>query len=128
MASIDPDLLHSNFDSLTAYITDNGTTLTAKGLNPATVQASLAGADTDLTAKKKDRDADKTALTISQQAYADSASVNYKTFSNGVDVVAGALGKETPAGKQVLQFRKNVTGADRHHAHPEPAPVAEPAK
>lgn len=127
MASIDPDLLHSNFDSLTAYIADNGAALTAKGLVPATVSASLAGADTDLTAKKKVRDADKTALEISQQAYVGSATVNYKTFSNGVDVVAGALGKDTPAGKQVLQFRKNVTGAD-HHTHPAPAPAAEPPK
>lgn len=128
MANIDPDLLHSNFDSLTAYITSNGATLTAKGLVPATVQASLAGANTDLTAKKKIRDDAKTALTVGQQNYAASASVNYKTFSNGVDVVAGALGKETPEGKQVLQYRKNVTGSDRHHDHSEPAPAAEPAK
>ena len=122
MAYIDPDLLHSNFDSLTALITDNGATLAAKGLTPATVTASLSGANTDLTAKKKDRDADKTTLATSQKAYADSAAINYKAFSNGVDEVAGALGKETPLGKQVLQYRKNVTGAD-HHASPQPAPA-----
>jgi hypothetical protein len=121
MAYIDPDLLHSNFDSLTAFITDNGATLTAKGLNDDTVKASLSGANDDLTGKKKERDANKTALATSQQAYADSAAVNYKAFSNGVDEVAGALGKETPLGKQVLQFRKNVTGAS-HHASPQPAP------
>ena len=68
MAYIDPDLLHSNFDSLTAFITDNGAALTAKGLNPATVTANLSGANADLTGKKKDRDADKTALATSQQA------------------------------------------------------------
>ncbi len=127
MAYIDPDLLHSNFDSLTSFITDNGAALTASGLVPATVMTNLAGADTDLTAKKKVRDANKTALAISQQTFADSAAVNYKTFSNGVDVVAGALGKETPLGKQVLQFRKNVTGAD-HHTHHEPAPAPAAAK
>ena len=122
MAYIDPDLLHSNFDSLTTFITDNGATLTAKGLNGDTVKANLSGANSDLTEKKKDRDADKTALATSQQAFADSAAVNYKTFSNQVDVVAGALGKETPLGKQVLQFRKNVTGSN-HHASPQPAPA-----
>ena len=127
MAYIDPDLLHSNFDSLTTFITDNGATLTAKGLNPATVTANLSGANNDLTEKKKDRDADKTTLATSQQAYADSAAVNYKTFSNEVDVVAGALGKETPLGKQVLQFRKNVTGAN-HHASPQPAPAPTPTQ
>ena len=127
MAYIDPDLLHSNFDSLVTFITDNGATLTAKGLTPATVTASLSGANTDLTAKKKDRDADKTALAVSQKAYADSAAINYKAFSNGVDEVAGALGKETPLGKQVLQYRKNVTGSN-HHASPQPAPAPAQSK
>lgn len=127
MAHIDPDLLHSNFDSLTTFITDNSAALIAKGLVPTTVSASLAGGNADLTAKKKTRDADKTALETSQQAYVGSAATQYKIFSNGVDVVAGALGKETPLGKQVLQFRKNVTGAD-HHASPQPAPDTTPAK
>ena len=127
MAYVDPDLLHSNFDSLATFITDNGATLTAKGLNPTTVTANLAGANTDLTDKKKDRDANKTALATSQQAFADSAAVNCKTFSNQVDVVAGALGKETPLGKQVLQFRKNVTGSN-HHPSLQPAPAAAAAK
>jgi hypothetical protein len=127
MAYIGPDLLHSNFDSLTAFITDNGAALTAKGLDPATVTARLSGANTDLTAKKKDRDTNKTALATSQQAYSDSAAMNYKTFSNGVDEVAGALGKETPLGKQVLQYRKNTTGAN-HHASPQPAPAPTPTQ
>jgi len=123
MGYIDPDLLHSNLDSLIAYVTDNSATLTAKGLNAAMVQTNLTAINGDLTTKKTARDNQKTQLTVSQQAFAASAATNYTAFSNAVDTVAGALGKSTPAGKQVLNYRKNVTGAS-HHASHEPAPAA----
>jgi hypothetical protein len=127
MGYIDPDLLHSNLDSLIAYVTDNSAALTAKGLNATMVQTNLTAINGDLTTKKTARDNQKTQLTVSQQAFAASAATNYTAFSNAVDTVAGALGKSTPAGKQVLNYRKNVTGAN-HHASHEPAPAAAAAK
>jgi hypothetical protein len=127
MGYVDPDLLHSNLDSLITYVEENSALLTTKGLNPATIQTNLTTVNDDLTGKKGKRDAKKTELTTLQQTYADSAATNYTAFSNAVDIVAGALGKETPAGKQVLHYRKNVTGAN-HHASPAPAPASVPAK
>jgi hypothetical protein len=123
----DPDLLHSNLDSLSTFVTTNSAALSAKGLNPATAQTNLTAVNADLTTKKNARDTQKTVLSTAQQAFADSAATNYTAFSDAIEAVAGTLGKKTPAGKQVLGYRKNVTGAG-HHASPEPAPAAVPAK
>jgi len=127
MGYIDPDLLHSNLDSLSTFVTTNSASLTAKGLNPGTVQANLTVVNGDLTTKKNARDAQKTVLSTAQQAFADSAATNYTAFSDAIEAVAGTLGKKTPAGKQVLGYRKNVTGSG-HHPGPQPAPAAAPAK
>jgi hypothetical protein len=94
MGYIDPDLLHSNLDSLIAYVTDNSAALTAKGLNATMVQTNLTAINGDLTTKKTARDNQKTQLTVSQQAFAASAATNYTAFSNAVDTVAG--GRPSP--------------------------------
>ena len=116
MGYIDPDLLHSAMDDFTTLITDNDAVIAAKGLNTATVKANLATINTDLTGKKGLRDKQRTILTTAQQDFAGSASNNYTAFSDTIDAVAGAVGKKTPLGKQVLKLRKHVLGGNRQPA------------
>jgi len=113
MSYVDPEELLGSLDGLVNFITANTQPLTAKGLNPAMIKGNLEGVKSDLSAKKNDRDAKKAALKEAQQAFETSASTNYRTFSDAVDTVSGALGKQTPQGQQVLNYRKNVTGSNR---------------
>jgi len=125
MSYIDPDLLHGVLDNVITCVNDNAATLTNKGMTPATITANLTAIKTDLSGKKTDRDKQKTTLVVSQQAFAKSAADNYTAFSDIIDNVAGALGKKTPAGKQVLGYRQHVTGSDqRSSPQPAPAPAA----
>jgi hypothetical protein len=127
MGYIDPDLLHSAMDELTTFVTDNDATITGKGLVTATVKANLATINTDLTGKKGARDKQRTILAVAQQAFADSAATNYTSFSSMVDSVAGAVGKTTPLGQQVLNIRKHVLGGKRKAAS-QPAPATATSK
>ncbi len=127
MGYIDPDLLHSAMDELTSVVTDNDATITGKGLNTTTVKAGLATINTDLSAKKNARDKQRTILASAQQDFATSATTNYTTFSDAIDTVAGAVGKKTPLGKQVLKLRKHVLGGKRQAAA-QPAPATATSK
>ena len=123
MSYIDPDQLHGALDSLIACVGTNSAALTAKGVNPATMTASLTGIRDDLSSKKDIRDKKKTELAQAQADFASAASDNYSGFSDLVDALAGALGKKTPAGDQVLNYRKHLN-ATPNHASPQPAPAA----
>jgi hypothetical protein len=127
MGYIDPDLLHSALDNFSTFVDDNDALLTSKGLTTATVKTNLTNINTDLTGKKKVRDNQRTSLTTAQQAFAASAAVNYTAFSDAIDSVAGALGKKTPSGKQVLGYRKHVLKG-KHATPSEPVTEAAPAK
>jgi len=124
MSYIDPDQLHGALDGMIAFVGNNAATLTTKGLNPTTVTTGLTTIRDDLGGKKSIRDQKKTDLKVAQQAFADSASANYTAFSNAVDTVAGALDKTSPAGQQVLDFRKHLNAAPQHHSSAPPAPPA----
>ncbi len=128
MSYIDPDLLSGALNNLITFVGDNGTTLSAKGVDSTTISDSLTDIKSDLASTKTIRDNAKTALAVAQQNFAASAASNYTAFSNAIDTVSGAMGKLTPAGKQVLGYRKHVTGADNHHASPQPASTETPAK
>lgn len=127
MSYIDPDLLHGELDNFITFVGNNTAALTTAGFNATTVQTNLTTIKTDLSGKKTTRDNQKTVLALAQQAFGTSATTNYAAFSNAIDAVAGALGKQTPAGKQVLNYRKHVTGSDAH-ASPTPVPATVPAK
>jgi hypothetical protein len=127
MGYIDPDLLHSALDNFSTFVDDNDALLTSKGVTTATVKTNLTTINTDLTGKKKVRDTEKTTLATAQQAFAASAAANYTSFSDAIDAVAGALGKKTPSGKQVLGYRKHVLGG-KHPTPAEPVTEAAPAK
>jgi uncharacterized membrane protein YgcG len=111
--SIDPEELLGSIDTLIQFIDDNTAALTAKGLAPATIKASLTGIRTDLFGKFTTRNNARTALTNAQTLFETAGNTNYKTFSDAIDIVAGAMGKLTAEGKQVQNMRKNVTGSNK---------------
>jgi hypothetical protein len=124
MSYIDPDALHGAMTDLNTAITDNADTLTANGVVPATLQANLKIIQDDLGGKKGIRDKAKTALTNAQQDYALAATNNYTKFSDLIDAAAGGLGKHTPEGQRVLDYRKHLNASHTHPAAPAPAPTA----
>jgi hypothetical protein len=126
MSYIDPDQLHGALDGFITFIGDNAANLTAKGLNPTTVEATATVIRDDLAGKKDVRDKKKTELTIAQQGFVTAGVNNYSGFSDLVDTVAGALGKKTPAGEQALNYRKHLN-ATPNHTGSQPAPAATPA-
>ncbi len=109
----DPEEFLGSLDTLIKFIDDNTAAITAKGVTSATVKTSLTGIRADVFAKKTARDNQRTTLTNSQKAFELSATNNYTTFSDAVDLLSGAMGKKTAEGKQVLNTRKNVTGANK---------------
>lgn len=123
MSYVDPDALHGAFNDFIGFVkdSDNAALLTAKGLNPATVQANLEGMEGDLDANKIARDKKKTELATAQQAFVDSGAANYSGFSSTIDSVAGTLGKSTPAGQQVLAIRSHLNAAPQTRSAPAPA-------
>ena len=122
MSYIDPDLLHGVLDNVIACVNDNSAALTAKGVTPANIVTNLTAIRDDLQTKKDARDKQKTALLVCQKAFNKSATDNYDAFSDAVDSLAGLLGKKSPAGKQILGYRKHITGSDqRSSAQPAPA-------
>ena len=127
MSYIDPDLLHGALTDVGTFITNNSAAITAKGLvNPTTVAATATAIQNNLSGAKGIRDQKKTEHTTAQQNFAASAAANYTAFSDLIDTLAGAVGKQTPAGIQVLGYRTHVTGGS-HHAKAA-TPTATPAK
>ena len=127
MSYIDPDLLHGALSDVSTFITNNSAAITAGGVTPATLATKTTAIETDLSAKKGVRDNQKTILAMAQQNFAGSATTNYAAFSDLIDSLAGAVGKHTPAGQQVLAIRTHVTGGS-HHAKPAATATATPAK
>jgi hypothetical protein len=126
MSYIDPDQLHGAMTDFGTFITNNSAAITAKGLNPTMIGTSLTAIQTDLSGKKGVRDQQKTVLATAQQDFAGSAATNYTAFSNLIDTVAGAVGKETPAGKQVLGYRKHLNSTSNHSSS-QPAATPTPS-
>lgn len=109
-------------NDLGTFITNNSATITAKGSTPATLTANLNSISSDLSAKKGLRDLKKTDLGVAQAAYATSATNNYTSFSDLIDNLAGIVGKKTPAGQQVLGYRKHLNATAKKKALPGPIP------
>ena len=79
---------------LNTAIADNAATLTANGVTPATLQTRLGTIQADLGTKKGARDKQKTVLTNSQTAFANSASDNYAAFSDLIETASSGVGKK----------------------------------
>lgn len=123
MIRVDPEELLGAMDSLVESVDKYAEPLSARGLAPGTFKTNLQAIRTDLFTKKTARDNQRTALAIAQAAFEDSATQNYRAFSDAIDSVAGTLGKKVPEGLQVLGYRKRLKNHGRHAAPaPPPAP------
>ena len=127
MSYIDPDQLHGALDGLITFTGNNAAAITAGALDPAKVTTILTGIRDGLKGKKDIRDQKKTDLATAQQAFATAAANNYTAFSSEVDAIAGALGKTTPLGRQVLNYRIHLNAMPPHHTPP-PPPTATVSK
>lgn len=127
MSHIDPDALVGAMTDLNTAIADNSTALTAKGFTPATLQTRLKAMQDGLSGKKGARDKKKSELATAQTEYTDAATNCYSDFSDLVDTVAGGLGKKTPEGARVLEYRKHINASPTHRANPSTDPST-PAK
>jgi hypothetical protein len=127
MSYIDPDLLHGALTDVGTFITNNSAAITTGGVTPASLSTKATAIQSNLSSTKGIRDQQKTALTVAQQNFAASATTNYTAFSDLIDTLAGAVGKHTPLGQQVLGYRTHVTGGS-HHAKAAPAPAATATK
>jgi hypothetical protein len=124
MSHIDPDALHGAMNDLNIAISDNAATLTAKGVTPATLQASLKIISDDLGGKKGIRDKAKTDLSVAQVNFVKSGADNYASFSDLIDAAAGGVGKKTPAGNRILTIRVHLNAKPRTASDPAPDPAA----
>jgi hypothetical protein len=129
MSYIDPDQFHGALNSTITFLkdADNQADLTAGGVVPATLQTKLGGILSDQETKKAARDKAKTAHTTAQGDFADGATTNYAAYSSAIDAIAGALGKNTPKGRQVLGYRHHLN-ENAHKQAPQPAPAPASAK
>ena len=102
--------------NLLKVLTDYPAEIAAGDVNAAGIIAKLTVMETDHGVKKQARDNDKIRLAGSQSTYEGSARTKYTAFSDIVDLMAGAVGKNTPLGQHILNQRKNLTGSTPHHA------------
>lgn len=95
-------------DKLIQFITDNIADLTAKNVTPGPLSTSVSNLK-DLTVQKEtSQEAKKQELKASTAAYELTAQMLYDLLSSIIDVCAGALGKKSAKGKQVLAIRKQL--------------------
>jgi hypothetical protein len=95
-------------DKLIQFITDNIAELTAKNVTPGPLSTSVANAKTDTLQKETAQEAIKQQMKALTAAYELSAQMLYDLLSSIIDVCAGALGKKSAKGKQVLAIRKQL--------------------
>ena len=95
-------------DKLSQFITDNTAELTAKNITPGPLNTSVGNAKTDTLQKETSQEAKKQEARAATAAYDLSAGSLYDLVSSVIDVCAGALGKKSAKGKQVLAIRKQL--------------------
>lgn len=110
----DPDEVLGAYEGLLSMVDKHAAILTTKGINSATIKSSLTSGRNDLSAKRSLRNDKKTELAVAQHNFETSGTTNYSALSDAIDMVAGALGKQTAEGQQCLNLRKKITGARAH--------------
>lgn len=95
-------------DKLSQFITDNTADLTAKNITPGPLNTSVGNAKTDTLEKETVQEAKKQEAKAATAAYEASAKSLYDLMTSVIDVCAGALGKKSAKGKQVLAIRKQL--------------------
>ena len=89
-------------------VAQNATVITAKGLTPANIRAALAAAGTNVSQADTTQENAKSALAAATINYSGKASEAVDLLSSMIDMLAGAVGKKTPLGKQFLAIRKKL--------------------
>ena len=95
-------------DSVLQFISDNTSTLTAKGLAPANLAGALNDIKTDLGNKDGFQENAKTALKDATKDYEDAAGPGYDAFSSMIDLISGAVGKKTALAGQARKIRTKL--------------------
>ena len=93
---------------LIQFINDHSALLTSKGQNPAFLTASLAAMHAAVSAKEGAQENAKASLRDATIALEYEVNGQYPAFSSTIDLVVGAVGNNTPAGKQAKKLRKLV--------------------
>jgi hypothetical protein len=84
--------------------------ITAKGLTVATLHTTITSSISSLQTKEQAQEDAKAALKTATATLDGEVVVRYPEFSSLVDLLRGAVGNTTPAGKQLTNIRKLATG------------------
>ena len=102
---------------------DNAAALTAKGLDVAVTKTRLTAARDNLVTL----DAEQEALFVASQnktaVLVAAIPLSYMDASGMVDAIAGLYGKNTPAGKNILDLRANIRRGPNAPPSPPPLPL-----
>lgn len=88
------------------FIDNHSEALTAKGLNPAALKAAVTQCGSTTQVAEQSQANAKTALRNSTQSLNDTVAQRYPEFSSVIDLLRGAVGNNTPLGRQLTNIRK----------------------
>jgi hypothetical protein len=91
------------------FITNHSTTLTEQGLNPESLKTKLGTCCTEVQTTEQSQANAKTTLKVATQTHNDTVAQRYPEFSSVIDLLRGAVGNNTPLGKQLTNIRKQAT-------------------
>jgi hypothetical protein len=95
---------------LDQFITNHGAAITAKGLTAATLHTTITSSISSLQTKEQAQEDAKAALKTATATLDGELLVPYPEFDSRLDLLRGAVGNKTPAGNQLTNIRKLVTG------------------
>ena len=93
---------------LVQFITNHSATLTEKGLNPEALKTKLGACCTNVQTTGQAQADAKSALKNATLTHNDTVAQRYPEFSSVVDLLRGAVGNNTPLGRQLTNIRKQA--------------------
>src|SRR5436190_19814083 len=86
---------------LVQFITNHSTALTEQGLNPEALKTRLNACCTNVQGTEQAQADAKSALKNATRTHNDTVAERYPEFSSVVDLLRGAVGNNTPLGRQL---------------------------
>lgn len=114
----DPDNILGGYESLILQIDDNAALLISKGYDPTALKTPLLAKSGVLREDRRVRNNLAADLETAQTKYDKDGDDSYALLSDGIDIVAGVVGKKTAKGQQILNIRKDITGATKQYKGP----------
>lgn len=108
-----PSDLTGAINSLLEFINNNKDALVAKQQDPDALAAPLKAAATEITTLDGLQEQAKTKLRDATRELNNALDARYTEFSSAVDLIAGALGKQTTSAKQAQAIRKPLTDSKK---------------